>query len=134
MILNPRFGDEHHQVWRLSEVSQDNLGLACTDQGLVLGRTPLIELRANQFAVRARGEIERLLSKAYKAEIAAERLGIDPYDPGLVQPSSVDVRLDRYFRVFENHRYPHIDPAVEQPDLTRLVETDGEDPFVLHPG
>ena len=57
-----------HQVWRLSEVSQDNLGLACTDQGLVLGRTPLIELRANQFAVRARGEIERLLSKAYKAE------------------------------------------------------------------
>ena len=51
----------------------------------------------------------------------------------LLQPASIDVRLDRYFRVFENHRYPHIDPAVEQPDLTRLVETDGEDSFVLHP-
>ena len=57
-----------------------------------------------------------------------------PYDPELIQPSSIDVRLDRYFRVFENHRYPHIDPAVEQPDLTRLVETDDEEPFVLHPG
>ena len=42
--------------------------------------------------------------------------------------------MDRYFRVFENHRYPHIDPAVEQPELTRLVETGGEDSFVLHPG
>ena len=52
----------------------------------------------------------------------------------MVQPSSIDVRLDRYFRVFENHRYPHIDPAVEQPDLTRLVEADGDEPFILHPG
>ena len=59
---------------------------------------------------------------------------LDPYAPDLIQPSSIDVRLDRYFRVFENHRYPHIDPAIEQPDLTRLVETDGEEPFVLHPG
>ena len=48
--------------------------------------------------------------------------------------ASIDVRIDRYFRVFENHRYPHIDPAVEQPDLTRLVETEHDDPFVLHPG
>ena len=44
---------------------------------------------------------------------------LDPFDPGMVQPSSVDVRLDRFFRVFENHRYPHIDPAEDQPDLTR---------------
>ena len=56
------------------------------------------------------------------AAIAEGRLGIDPYDKAMVQPSSVDVRLDRYFRVFENHRYPHIDPAEEQGDLTRLVE------------
>src|SRR5262249_47249680 len=41
--------------------------------------------------------------------------------------------MDRYFRVFENHRYPHIDPAEEQPDLTRLVETDDDKPFILHP-
>ena len=52
----------------------------------------------------------------------------------MVQPSSVDVRIDRYFRVFENHRYPHIDPAVEQAELTRLVEPDGDEPFILHPG
>jgi dCTP deaminase len=52
----------------------------------------------------------------------------------MVQPSSIDIRLDRYFRVFENHRYPHIDPAQEQPDLTRLVESVGDEPFVLHPG
>src|SRR3954453_8266439 len=52
----------------------------------------------------------------------------------MVQPSSVDVRLDRFFRVFENHRYPHIDPAQEQPDLTRLVEVEPEQAFILHPG
>jgi dCTP deaminase len=52
----------------------------------------------------------------------------------MVQPSSVDVRLDRFFRVFENHRYPHIDPAAEQPDLTRMVEVTSDEAFVLHPG
>lgn len=52
----------------------------------------------------------------------------------MVQPSSIDVRLDRYFRVFENHRYPHIDPAVEQSDLTRTVEPEGDEAFILHPG
>jgi dCTP deaminase len=66
--------------------------------------------------------------------IESGRVKLEPYDPAMVQPSSIDVRLDRFFRVFENHRYPHIDPAVEQPDLTRLVEPEGEDPFILHPG
>ena len=75
-----------------------------------------------------------LSDRDIRAEIESGRVKLDPYDPGLVQPSSVDVRLDRYFRVFENHRYPHIDPAVEQADLTRLVETEGDDAFVLHPG
>lgn len=69
-----------------------------------------------------------------KALIESGRVGLDPYDPALVQPSSVDVRLDRYFRVFENHRYPHIDPSEEQPELTRLVEPAGDEPFILHPG
>ena len=59
---------------------------------------------------------------------------LDPWDPGMVQPSSVDVRLDKFFRVFENHPYPSIDPSVEQPDLTRLIETPVDEPFVLHPG
>src|SRR3954467_191558 len=52
----------------------------------------------------------------------------------MVQPSSVDVRLDRFFRLFDNHKYAVIDPAQDQPDLTRLVEVDGDDAFVLHPG
>lgn len=59
---------------------------------------------------------------------------VSPFDAGLVQPSSIDVRLDRYFRVFENHKYPHIDPSVEQPDLTRMIEVDPDEPFILHPG
>lgn len=75
-----------------------------------------------------------LSDKDIRAEIDAGRVRIDPYDESMVQPSSIDVRLDRYFRVFENHRYPHIDPAVEQADLTRLVEPDGDEPFILHPG
>ncbi|NED50618.1 dCTP deaminase, partial [Micromonospora aurantiaca] len=75
-----------------------------------------------------------LSDRDIRAELESGRVKIDPYEPGMVQPSSVDVRLDRYFRVFENHKYPHIDPAVEQPDLTRLVEVEAEEAFVLHPG
>ena len=75
-----------------------------------------------------------LSDKDIRAEIESGRVVIDPYDPKMIQPSSIDVRLDRFFRVFENHKYPHIDPSVEQPDLTRLVEPEGDDPFILHPG
>ena len=75
-----------------------------------------------------------LSDRDIKVEIDAGRVHLDPFDAAMVQPSSVDVRLDRYFRVFENHRYPHIDPAAEQPELTRLVEPSGEEPFILHPG
>jgi len=75
-----------------------------------------------------------LSDRDLRAELQAGRVGLDPYDEGMIQPSSVDVRLDRYFRVFENHRYPHIDPAEEQADLTRLVETGPDEAFILHPG
>ena len=75
-----------------------------------------------------------LSDRDIRAEVDSGRVVLEPYDEAMVQPSSVDVRLDRYFRVFENHRYPHIDPAVEQPDLTRMVTTADDDPFVLHPG
>ena len=68
------------------------------------------------------------------AEIEAKRVVVEPYDPAMIQPSSIDFRLDRYFRVFENHRYPHIDPAADQSDLTREVEPNGDEPFILHPG
>ena len=75
-----------------------------------------------------------LSDRDIKAEIDAGRVHLDPFETAMVQPSSVDVRLDRFFRVFENHRYPHIDPAQEQPELTRLVEPSGDEPFILHPG
>ncbi len=68
-------------------------------------------------------------------EVDLGRIGINPWDPAMVQPSSIDVRLDRFFRVFENHRYPHIDPAEDQSELTREVVVEGhDDPFILHPG
>ena len=75
-----------------------------------------------------------LSDRDLKAALAAGRMGLDPYDEAMVQPSSIDVRLDRYFRVFANHRYTHIDPAVAQDDLTELLEPEGEEPFILHPG
>jgi len=75
-----------------------------------------------------------LSDRDLRAEIQAGRVVLEPYDAGMIQPSSIDVRLDRYFRVFENHRYPHIDPAEEQPDLTRLVESGDDEAFILHPG
>ena len=75
-----------------------------------------------------------LSDRDIRAEIDAGRVALDPYDPAMVQPSSIDVRIDRYFRVFENHRYPHIDPSIEQSDLTRMVEPEGGEPFILHPG
>ena len=75
-----------------------------------------------------------LSDRDIRAEIKDGRVVLEPFDESMVQPSSIDVRLDRFFRVFENHRYPHIDPAEEQPDLTRLVEPLGDEPFILHPG
>ncbi len=75
-----------------------------------------------------------LSDRDIRAEIAAGALAIDPYEPKLVQPSSVDVRLDGLFRVFNNTRYTHIDPAQRQDELTTLVEPEPSEPFVLHPG
>ncbi|MFD5831635.1 dCTP deaminase [Lentzea sp. NPDC060358] len=69
-----------------------------------------------------------------RKEVESGRLALDPFDVEMLQPSSIDVRLDRFFRVFNNTRYTHIDPAQQQDDLTSLVETPEGDPFVLHPG
>ncbi|HET9128475.1 MAG TPA: dCTP deaminase [Propionibacteriaceae bacterium] len=68
------------------------------------------------------------------AWVESGEICLDPWDPTMVQPSSVDVRLDRLFRVFENHKYPVIDPAADQSELTRMVEPVGDEPFILHPG
>lgn len=75
-----------------------------------------------------------LSDRDIKSEIAAERIRLDPLDLEMVQPSSIDVRIDRYFRLFDNHKYPVIDPAEDQPDLTRMIEVDPAEGFILHPG
>ena len=75
-----------------------------------------------------------LSDRDIKAELDAGRIGINPWEAEMLQPSSIDIRLDRFFRVFENHRCPHIDPAADQSDLTRMVEPEGDEAFILHPG
>ncbi len=75
-----------------------------------------------------------LSDRDIRSSLDSGRITLDPWDVEMLQPSSVDIRLDKFFRVFENHRYPHIDPAVDQSDLTREVSTQGEEPFILHPG
>ncbi|HEY4190833.1 MAG TPA: dCTP deaminase [Candidatus Limnocylindrales bacterium] len=75
-----------------------------------------------------------LADRDIRAELEAGRVRIDPYDPSDLQPSSVDLHLDRSFRVFRNNRYAFIDPRQPQPDLTELLAIDGDEPFILHPG
>ncbi len=75
-----------------------------------------------------------LSDRDIRSELDSGRIGLDPYESSMIQPSSVDVRLDRFFRLFDNHKYAHIDPAADQPELTRLVEVDPDEAFILHPG
>lgn len=69
-----------------------------------------------------------------RASIEAGQIGLEPLEMNLLQPSSFDVRLDRFFRLFDNHKYAYIDPAEDQSDLTHLVEVDPNEAFILHPG
>src|SRR5574337_954968 len=75
-----------------------------------------------------------LSDRDIRALLQAGRIRIDPYDPACLQPSSVDLHLDREFRVFRNNRYAFIDVREPQPDLTELLAIDGDEPFILHPG
>ena len=75
-----------------------------------------------------------LSDRDIRAELDAGRIGLSPLEYDMIQPSSIDVRLDRFFRLFDNHKYPFIDPAEDQPDLTHLIETKQDEPFILHPG
>jgi dCTP deaminase len=72
--------------------------------------------------------------RSIKQALSEGRIEIDPLDESFIQPSSVDLRVDSSFRVFENHKYPHIDPQAAQEDLTTIVDVDGGEPFILHPG
>ena len=75
-----------------------------------------------------------LSDRDIRAQIEAGRIGLDPLNMELIQPSSMDVRLDRFFRLFDNHKYPFIDPREQQDDLTRFVEVSADESFILHPG
>ncbi|HZQ85432.1 MAG TPA: dCTP deaminase [Acidimicrobiales bacterium] len=75
-----------------------------------------------------------LSDKTIREEIDAGRIVIDPLDKDCIQPSSVDLHLDRYFRVFLNHTMRVIDVKEDQEELTELVEIGEDDSFVLHPG
>ena len=80
------------------------------------------------------GRLLVLSDRSIKSEVAAGRIVIEPYDESLVQPSSVDVRVDRKFRVFHNARYPYIDVRKPMDELTELIEVRDDEPFILHPG
>ncbi|MBK0865191.1 MAG: dCTP deaminase [Saccharopolyspora sp.] len=75
-----------------------------------------------------------LSDRDLRKELDEGRLRLDPFESAMIQPSSIDVRLDRFFRVFDNSKYTHIDPAQQQDELTSPVEVPDDDPFVLHPG
>ena len=75
-----------------------------------------------------------LSDRDIRAALEAGAVRIDPYDPHDLQPSSVDLHLDRRFRVFRNNRYAFIDVRAPQPDLTELLTIDDDEPFILHPG
>ena len=75
-----------------------------------------------------------LSDRTLREELAAGRIVVEPLDESCVQPSSIDLHVDRFFRVFRNHTTPFIDPKEPQDDLTELVEVGGGDSFILHPG
>jgi len=75
-----------------------------------------------------------LSDRDIRAQIESKRVGVEPFADSMIQPSSVDVRLDKFFRVFENHKYEVIDPALEQPELTREIIAEDGEAFILHPG
>lgn len=75
-----------------------------------------------------------LSDRTIKSELAKGRIIIEPLNPDDIQPSSVDLHLDRQFRVFRNSRLPYIDVRKSTDDLTELIEIDDDKPFILHPG
>src|SRR6185503_7406485 len=74
-----------------------------------------------------------LSDRSIKEAIASGRLGIDPFDAELVQPSSIDVRLDSKFLVFRNTKRAYIDLKQPADDLMELIEVGAEEPMFLHP-
>ena len=96
---------------------------------------PIIKRRIGQVrVVQVKSAIVLLSDRDLRIEIESGRVRVEPFEEAMIQPSSVDVRLDRFFRVFENHKYSVIDPSIEQGELTREVEVGAKEFFILHPG
>src|SRR5437763_818021 len=91
-------------------------------------------IEAARLVVMKRDGTRQEFDRNIRAELEAGRVRITPYDPADLQPSSVDLHLDRSFRVFRNNRYPYIDVRAPQPDLTELLRVENEEPFIHHPG
>ncbi len=89
---------------------------------------------ANFSRLQIYGGAVLLSDRDIRAQIESKRVGCEPFADAMIQPSSVDVRLDKFFRVFENHKYEVIDPALEQPELTREIIAEDGEAFILHPG
>ncbi len=75
-----------------------------------------------------------LSDRDIRVSIDEGHIGIDPFDPGDIQPSSVDLHVDRLFRTFHNHRHPYIDVKQPMEDLTEMLEVAEDEAFILHPG
>jgi len=75
-----------------------------------------------------------LSDRSIKESVASGRIVITPYDESLVQPASIDIRLDGRFLVFRNYKYSCIDPKSPQQDLTEMIEVGDDEPFIVHPG
>jgi len=121
-----------HRIWRLSEAGENNLGLACTSDGLLLGRTPLIERRGERFVVRERSEIGRLFGRGYQNELAVDRLM-----PGLATVASALNANDRCLaRIAAVHlRIPDLPSQAARDDIEAediLIKSGDWNP-VLHP-
>ena len=75
-----------------------------------------------------------LSDRSIKESIASGRITVSPYEEALVQPASIDIRLDGRFLVFRNYKHSFIDPKAPQPDLTEMVTVGPDEPFIVHPG
>jgi dCTP deaminase len=75
-----------------------------------------------------------LSDRSIREEIAKGRIKIEPLDESCIQPASLDLKIDRYFRLFRNHTLRVIDVKEDQEELTELVEVSEEAPLILHPG
>jgi dCTP deaminase len=75
-----------------------------------------------------------LSDRSIREEIEKGQLVVEPLDLSCIQPSSVDLHLDRVFRVFRLHRRPYIDVSQPTDDITERVEIGEKEPFIISPG